>query len=73
MYRADNFDDAVNKAEKLIADGGYGHTSSLYINENTQKDKLDEFCNRMKTCRVLVNTPSSKAGRGPVQLKMTLR
>ncbi len=64
MYRASSFEDALCKAECLIADGGYGHTSSIYINEMTGKDKLSEFEKRMKTCRILVNTPSSHGGIG---------
>ena len=64
MYRASNFEDALNKAEHLIADGGYGHTSSVYLDVNTQQDKLKEFSERMKTCRILVNTPSSQGGIG---------
>ncbi|MCD8372838.1 MAG: bifunctional acetaldehyde-CoA/alcohol dehydrogenase [Clostridia bacterium] len=64
MYKAKNFEDALSKAERLIADGGYGHTSSVYLNVNTAKDKLDEFSARMKTCRILVNTPSSHGGIG---------
>ena len=64
MYRASNFEDALNKAEHLIADGGYGHTSSVYLDVNTQQDKLQEFSERMKTCRILVNTPSSQGGIG---------
>ncbi len=64
MYRAKNFDDALNKAEKLIADGGFGHTSSIYLNENVAKDRFDKFCERMKTCRILLNTPSSHGGIG---------
>lgn len=64
MYRAKDFDDALNKAEKLIADGGFGHTSSIYLNENIAKDKLEKFSERMKTCRILVNTPSSHGGIG---------
>lgn len=64
MYRADDFEDALAKAEHLIADGGYGHTSSVYLNEITQKEKLAEFASRMKTCRILVNTPSSQGGIG---------
>ena len=64
MYRAKTFEDAVEKAERLIADGGYGHTSSLYIDETTQKDKMEYFFVRMKTCRVLINTPSSHGGIG---------
>ncbi|MCI7085946.1 bifunctional acetaldehyde-CoA/alcohol dehydrogenase [bacterium] len=64
MYKAKDFADAVNKAEKLIADGGYGHTSSLYIDAVNQREKIDEFKERMKTCRILVNTPSSQGGIG---------
>ena len=64
MYRASNFEDALNKAEHLIADGGYGHTSSVYLDVHTQQDKLKEFSERMKPCRILVNTPSSQGGIG---------
>ena len=64
MYKAKDFQDALSKAEQLIADGGYGHTSSIYLNETTQQDKLTEFYSRMKTCRILVNTPSSHGGIG---------
>lgn len=64
MYRAENFGDAVGKAEQLIADGGYGHTSSLYINIQTGQEKIAEFQSRMKTCRILINTPSSQGGIG---------
>ena len=64
MYKAKDFEDAVNKAEKLVADGGYGHTSSLYIDAVNQREKIDEFKSRMKTCRILVNTPSSQGGIG---------
>ena len=64
MYRAKDFNDAVDKAERLIADGGFGHTSSVYINQLTEKAKMDMFFERMKTCRILVNTPSSQGGIG---------
>ncbi len=64
MYKASSFDDALDKAERLIADGGYGHTSSIYINEIKEKEKLDRFSAKMKTCRILVNTPSSHGGIG---------
>ena len=64
MYKSENFEDALAKAEQLIADGGYGHTSSIYINEITETQKLAEFEARMKTCRILVNTPSSFGGIG---------
>ncbi len=64
MYRAKDIHDAFDKAEHLIADGGYGHTSSIYLNAVTEREKLDEFAARMKTCRILVNTPSSQGGIG---------
>ena len=64
MYKSKNIQDAFDKAEHLIADGGYGHTSSIYLNEVTQTEKLEEFAARMKTCRILVNTPSSQGGIG---------
>ena len=64
MYKAESFADALDKAEHLIADGGCGHTSSVYLNEVTEQDKLAEFTSRMKTCRILVNTPSSQGGIG---------
>ena len=64
MYKAIDFEDALTKAEQLVADGGYGHTSSVYLNAVTEKAKLDEFAARMKTCRILVNTPSSHGGIG---------
>ncbi len=64
MYRAADFEDAVSKAERLVADGGYGHTSSVYLDPITRKDHLTVFENRMKTCRILVNTPSSHGGIG---------
>ena len=64
MYKANNIEDAFTKAERLIEDGGYGHTSSIYLNDITQRAKLDEFSARMKTCRILVNTPSSHGGIG---------
>ena len=66
MYRAKDFEDALDKAEHLIADGGYGHTSSLYIDVMTGKDKIDEYTHRMKTCRVLLNSPSSQGGIGDI-------
>ena len=64
MYRARDIEDAFSKAERLIADGGFGHTSSIYLNVQTEQKKLDEFAERMKTCRILVNTPSSHGGIG---------
>ena len=64
MYKAKSFTEALDKAEKLVEDGGFGHTSSVYLNEITERAKIDEFAARMKTCRILVNTPSSHGGIG---------
>ena len=64
MYKAEEFSDAVNKAHQLILDGGLGHTSSIYIDANKEQEKLNLFTSTMKTCRVLVNTPSSQGGIG---------
>lgn len=64
MYRAEDIHDAFDKAERLVEDGGYGHTSSIYLNAVTEKEKLNEFAARMKTCRIVVNTPSSHGGIG---------
>ena len=64
MYKAVDFQDALDKAEHLIADGGYGHTSSLYVNTVTGQDKIARFSACMKTCRILINTPSSHGGIG---------
>ena len=66
MYRAKDIDDAFDKAEHLIADGGYGHTSSIYLNAVTRKDLIDRFAARMKTCRILINTPASLGGIGDI-------
>ena len=64
MYKAKDIHDAFDKAERLVADGGHGHTSSIYLNAVTERAKIDEFASRMETCRILVNTPSSHGGIG---------
>ena len=64
MYRVNSFDESLKIAYNLIEDGGLGHTSSIYINEHTEKEKLDKFKHLMKTCRIIVNTPSSHGGIG---------
>jgi acetaldehyde dehydrogenase / alcohol dehydrogenase len=64
MYTYDRFSEALDKAERLVKDGGYGHTASIYINTVTEQEKLDQFSDRMKTARIVVNTPSSHGGIG---------
>ncbi len=63
MYKAKTFDEALEKAERLVEDGGYGHTASLYINTN-EKEKMAKHAEAMKTCRIVINTPSSHGGIG---------
>ena len=63
LYKAETFDEALAKAERLVADGGYGHTSSLYIHP-AETEKIQKHYEAMKTCRVLINTPSSHGGIG---------
>jgi len=64
MYRAKSFDEALDKAQRLLEDGGYGHTAAVYLSTRTATDKLDRFSQRMKACRILVNTPSAQGGIG---------
>ena len=64
MYHAADFADALNKADQLVQDGGYGHTASLYIDTVHERKRLDQFAARMKACRIVVNTPSSHGGIG---------
>ncbi|MDD6346118.1 MAG: bifunctional acetaldehyde-CoA/alcohol dehydrogenase [Oscillospiraceae bacterium] len=64
MYKYDDFDTALEIADHLVKDGGYGHTSSIYLNESSESDKLERFADKMKTCRILVNTPASQGGIG---------
>ena len=64
MYRAKTFDDATEKARRLLEDGGYGHTAAIYLSTRTETEKLQLFSQRMKACRILVNTPSAQGGIG---------
>ncbi len=66
MYKFKTFEDACKKADVLVRDGGYGHTSSIYINEKTQKEKLAKYYELMKTSRIVVNTPSAQGGIGDI-------
>jgi len=66
MYRAKDFEDATNKAYHLVVDGGLGHTSSLFINTLTEKEKIEKYSSAMKTCRVVINMPSAQGGIGDI-------
>ena len=70
MYHAKDFDEALDKAETLVCDGGHGHTASLYIHP-AQKEKILKHAERMEACRIVINTPSSFGGIGDLyNLKM---
>ena len=66
MYKAEDFDDAVDKADELVQGGGIGHTAGIYIDVVNNQEKLNEFERRMKACRILVNTPSAQGGIGDI-------
>ena len=66
MYKAKDFDDACNKAASLVEGGGLGHTASIFINTQTQQDKLSQYASKMKTCRIVVNMPSAQGGIGDI-------
>jgi len=63
MYKYKTYEEAIEKADKLIKESGYGHTASIYIDTRENKD-LTIFENEMKACRILVNTPSAYGGIG---------
>ena len=63
MYHAKDFDEALQKAERLVEDGGYGHTAALYVHP-AQQEKINKHAAAMKACRILINTPSSHGGIG---------
>ena len=64
MYKASSFEEAMDKAERLVEDGGFGHTAAIYLDPITEKEKLEQFSHRMKACRIVVNTPSAHGGIG---------
>jgi len=64
MYRAKDFEDSIQKAKRLVLDGGHGHTSSIYIDTLKGKERLEKFEREMETCRIVVNTPSAQGGIG---------
>ena len=64
MYKAETFEDGLSKADGLVRGGGFGHTAAIYIDERSAKERLSSFCERMKTCRILVNTPAAQGGIG---------
>ena len=64
MYKADTFEDGLEKADSLVRGGGFGHTAVLYIDEEKAKGRLSAFCEKMKTCRILINTPAAQGGIG---------
>lgn len=64
LYRRADFAAALDAAAELVALGGIGHTSVLYTDQDRHADRVLAFGSRMKTARVLINTPSSHGGIG---------
>ena len=64
MYKAKDFDDGLYKADMLVKGGGLGHTAAIYIDEQKEQERLSAFSKKMKTCRILVNTPAAQGGIG---------
>ncbi len=64
MYRSKSFEQSLDMAQKLLEDGGFGHTAAVYLETRKAKDKMELFAQRMKACRILVNTPSAQGGIG---------
>ena len=64
MYKADTFAQGLEIADKLVKEGGLGHTAAIYLDEYAAKERLSAFCEKMKACRILVNTPAAQGGIG---------
>ena len=65
MYKAESWEQALDMAEKLLMDGGPGHTASLFINTD-EKEKMAQHADRMNACRIVINSPSSHGGIGDI-------
>ena len=66
MYKVSSFDEALEKASRLIELGGFGHTSILYTNQIKSKDRIAKFGETMKTARTLINMPASQGAIGDI-------
>lgn len=66
MYRVKTFDEALEKASRLVQLGGFGHTSVLYTDQNNSRDRIEKFGAVMKTGRTIINMPSSQGAIGDI-------
>lgn len=66
MYRVKNFEEALQKAVRLVELGGFGHTSVLYTDQVKSKDRIEKFGAAMKTGRTIINMPSSQGAIGDI-------
>ncbi|MGL5536650.1 MAG: aldehyde dehydrogenase family protein, partial [Aeromonas veronii] len=64
MFRASSFENAVDMACDMVNIGGIGHTSGLYTDQDRNADRIKYFGDKMKTARILINTPSTQGGIG---------
>ncbi len=63
LYKAKDFDDAVEAAYALVEMGGAGHTSVLHTDARKQ-ERINHFGKRLHTGRVLINMPASQGAIG---------
>ena len=64
MFRAKTFEEAVDMACAMVDLGGIGHTSGLYTDQDLNADRVKYFGDKMKTARILINTPTTHGGIG---------
>lgn len=64
LFRAKNFEEAVEMACDMVNLGGIGHTSGLYTDQDRNADRIKYFGDKMKTARILINTPTTQGGIG---------
>ena len=64
MYKAKSFEEALDKADRLIELGGMGHTSILYTDQVKNRDRVMAFGEKMKTARTLINMPAAQGAIG---------
>jgi acetaldehyde dehydrogenase / alcohol dehydrogenase len=66
MYKVKDFNEALQKAARLVELGGFGHTSVLYTNQSKSRDRIEKFGALMKTGRTIINMPSAQGAIGDI-------
>lgn len=63
LYKAKDFEEATDIAQKLVLFAGAGHTSVLYTHQ-TNDERIKYFGEKLHTGRILINCPSSQGAIG---------